>query len=351
MDAFEKFMKQALESESPMPRQGPGPDCPGEEDLGCFLEGSGTKEERTTIESHLGDCEYCLDSIEIYLQAHAAPEEVPALSPEVREAEEQILYEAAASAAPREDTGTARRAPTQTGLEARSSIWDRLLARIRLIVDEATDRLRIFPQPSYAFATVAAAALVCLVVITKFTTGPLTGPNSLDLSAFGVHQAVVRATGAEGETMVEGAVGRDDYLRIDIPLADPSGRLTGLFIDASGVPVEVMKIDFEEGGPSSFTVSTDRRKAEVGVDIGETSVLVEAPASRLLGDHYGPIRILLVLEKDPVREGMAEELIQAVRGAGDRPKQWEEVVLEWGKGKIKHYGLDEIDYRVGGEMP
>ena len=351
MDIFEKFMKQALESESPMPRQGSGPDCPEEEVLGCFLEGSGTEEERTGIESHLAGCEYCLDTIEIYLQAHAAPEEVPALSPEVREAEEQILHEAAASAAPQEASATIRSAPSHTRLEARSSTWDRLLARIRLALDDALDRLRIFSQPSYAFATVAAAALVCLVVLTKFTTGPLTGPNSLDLSAFGVPQSVVRAPGAEGETMVAGVVGRDDYLRIDIPLADPSGRLTGFFFEASGDPVDVMKIDFVEGGPASFTVSTDRREAEVGVDVGEGSVLVEAKASRLLGDHYGLIRILLVLEKDPSREGMAEELIQEVRGAGDWPEQLEEVVLGWGKGKIRRYGLDKIDYRAGGEMP
>jgi len=352
MDAFEKFMKQAFEKKAPMPRQGPGPGCPGEEALGGYLEGVGTAEERSSIESHLAGCAYCLDTIEIYAQVHAAPEgEVSARSLEVREAEERILHESMASAAPQEAPAATSKATPITLEKVRLSTWDRLLPRLRLALEDAMDRLRIFPQPSYAFATVAvAAALVCIVVLTQLTTGPLTGPNRLDLSAFGVPHAVVRAPGVEGQAVAAGTVGLEDYLRLDIPLADPSGRLTGLFFEPAGGLVDIMKIDFAKGGPECFTISTDSRGAEVGVDIGESSVLMESRASQLFGDHFGRIRILLLLTEEPPREGVIEELVQEVMGSGDKLEQWEAVVLEWGKGKLRHYGLDEIDYRAGGEL-
>lgn len=339
MDTFDDFMKQAFTRQELTARREPGPDCPGEEALARYIDGGGTEEDRACVEGHLARCGYCLDTMAIHARTEAGTGAVPALSTALSPAEGRIFGEL---------PGAADREPEKARESTRPRTWDRLFSRARLVLDDLGERFRIAPRSVYGFATVAAAAVLCLVVLTRTGPGPHTGPGRLDLQAFGVPQASVRGLGDGGHDRFTESLGENDYLRIDIPFSDPPGHLTGLFIDRQGALIDVAKVKVAEKTAASFTFTTDRREADVNIDIGETSVLMEVEASVLLGDHHGPVRILFLSTGEPLGEGRIETLVREAPGAGSRPERWMEVVGHWEDGTVQRLGLDEIDYRTGG---
>ena len=331
MDEKNKGFDQLLEALKTEPPSetlaGPGPECPDDEVLAAYLDGSLEGEEGETIEAHIADCDHCILSVEVLGSTRITDDDsLPALSPDVREKVSSLVPEKAA--APKES---------------------RLLEWLKSILFDPFFSLAQGPALRPALATVAVALMA--VIGARHLMAPRTpGRVGLLLAAAPVSLERAGEAGAPETTAARLTPGRAldpaSFLRIELRATARDRHITALFIDASGLVIDSFASP-PTGERHTLSIPTARSAGPaVLVTASEGFTLFEAKADRLLEDRFGEVlSVCLVSEKElrePDRQAMqatiSSDWKEDFEGAESR-------LRKWSRGKAETYAIETFTYR------
>ena len=308
----------------------PSEDCPTEEVLGSYLEGSLDRQEKIRIDEHIAGCDYCAMTLGICSRTRALVDE--AIPPGLKDDEAALE--------------TMLR-PAGRGLLER-------LARLFPIGGSSG------PFGAWGLAAgVACALLIVFVQLFDEESGSVKGPSRVDIAMFASVPSHLKGSetdpGAFSETRLRG----DEHLTIDFPLAEGQEELSGyvLFLGESDELIDWVEIGPARGRISWTTGSASRPRSFVRIEIGEGVGLVQIPAAELLNDRFGGITAVALWTEDSLESSAIHKVASRLHsGLGDVtrgrvPDRIAEALASWNDGAVRHYGVGAILYQGEREIP
>ena len=304
----------------------PGKDCPSEEVLGSYLEGSLHGMEKTRIDEHIAGCDYCAVTLGICARTRARFEgEIPPALGDDEAAVETML-----------------RPP-----------WPRLFERLAQLFPIGRSAS---PFGAWGLAAgVACALLVVFVHLVDQETGTVRTPSQVDLVMFASVPSLLKGPESEPAAFSETKLRGGEHLTIDFPLAEGQEEVPGyaFFLAESGDLIDWLEIGPARGRISWTTGSASRPEPFVRIEVGEGVGLVQVPATELLADRYGGITAVALWTEGSLTSSAIRKVATRMRtalGSGARnkaPERIAEAFASWEDGGVRHYGVGTILFQEG----